>query len=364
MPSKFYLPSKINSYLRRLLGEYKATRKSKLVEIISSAKVFIVEGNSYDNLDGGIYGHDIKLFLSESILSTIRIADQRKYTSEIMDDLGICSGHVQGEFINKVVLELNDENDQEYQLATSLIDRPLPNPDTLSMWKQGQIRLFVSHRDIHKSSARHLADLLSEYGVSAFVAHDSIEPMTTWQNEILKGLESMEIMLAFITDDFHESYWTNQEIGYALARNIPVISLKLGTKDPCGFIAQTQALKGKLDNLLASVPEIYSILSERLGNKDRLQSALINSFIQSTDFNVSIDRFNRISKVVKKLAEEDLVKIKQAYKENDQLHRCGYLNGTTYNRMKKFLENSTGKKFEIQGASIIEVNENDLEIPF
>ena len=102
-------------------------------------------------------------------------------------------------------------------------------PDTLSDWAgtDGVIRLFISHRDAYKAAAKELAMSLEEYGISAFVAHDTIQPMTTWQHEILKGLQLMEFMLAFITDDFFESPWTNQEIGYALGNSIPIISLKL-----------------------------------------------------------------------------------------------------------------------------------------
>ena len=69
--------------------------------------------------------------------------------------------------------------------------------------------------------ARRLGDALCAYGISPFVAHDTIVPMKTWQLEIEKGLETMEVMLAFLTDDFHQSTWTNQEIGYALGKSVP-----------------------------------------------------------------------------------------------------------------------------------------------
>ena len=35
------------------------------------------------------------------------------------------------------------------------------------------------------------------------VAHDTIAPMTEWRLEIMRGLETMEVMLVFLTDDFH-----------------------------------------------------------------------------------------------------------------------------------------------------------------
>ena len=120
--------------------------------------------------------------------------------------------------------------------------------------------MFISHRDIHKVEAKALAIALSDLGVSAFVAHDTIEPMSTWQREIEKGLATMEVMLIFQTDDLHESLWVNQEIGFALGKSIPIISLKLGTKDPQGFIAEKQALRGDINDPKKSAEGIYQIL--------------------------------------------------------------------------------------------------------
>jgi hypothetical protein len=166
-----------------------------------------------------------------------------------------------------VHLELADEADPRYQRAVNPSQQPQTDPDTLSLWKAGHLRLFVSHKDQHRAIARRLGDALSEYGISPFVAHDTIVPMKTWQLEIEKGLETMEVMLAFVTDDFHQSTWTNQEVGYALGKSVPIISVKFGTKSPEGFIASKQALKGNLEDPEASAPAIYKLLVEEVGEK-------------------------------------------------------------------------------------------------
>ncbi len=72
----------------------------------------------------------------------------------------------------------------------------------------------------------------------------------------------MEIMLAFVTDDLHESIWTNQEIGFALGRNIPIVSLKVENKDPDGFIGKQQALKCDYENVEAAAPKIYLLIRD------------------------------------------------------------------------------------------------------
>ena len=52
------------------------------------------------------------------------------------------------------------------------------------------------------------------------------------------ALQSMDAMLVYITDGFFDR---NQEIGYALAA---IVSIKMGTQDPSGFISKRQAING------------------------------------------------------------------------------------------------------------------------
>ena len=79
-------------------------------------------------------------------------------------------------------------------------------------------------------------------------------------------METMEVMLALVTDDFHDSFWTNQEVGYALGKGVPIISVKLQQKDPAGFIGSAQALRGRLDSMEGAAT-IYKLLVEKLGRK-------------------------------------------------------------------------------------------------
>ena len=358
MTTKYCLPTKANSYLKRLLGEYILEEKINLIEIISSAKIYIIEGADFDNWNGGTYGHDVKLFLSKSVLAKIKVREQNTIAEEIRTDLNSCAEAIENEFFRKVIFELNDENDLEYIQAIGISKKTELNPNHLSIWTPNQIRLFISHRDNHKAAANLLAEELKEYGISAFVAHDSIEPMKTWRQEILNGLETMEIMLAFITDNFHESTWTNQEIGYALGKNIPIISLKLEGADPEGFINDIQALKSKLDTLALATKDIYKLISERLGNDKRTQNALISAFIKSDDYNQAQKRFIRLEEVTKNLSGDEVREIIEGYKTNNQLHQCIYLNNH-YKRLQKFLEQTTNKKFSIKNK-IISIQE---EIP-
>jgi hypothetical protein len=156
--------------------------------------------------------------------------------------------------------------------------------------------------------------------------------------------------------------WTNQEVGFAKGNNIPVISLKLGNKDPEGFISDKQALKGNVDDPQAMASDIYKLLSEKLGKKDRLQTALIEAFLATPDWGEATIRFKLLDGLVNSLSEEEFERVKAGYEQNDQLYNAAYL--YYGNRFEKFLKRTTGKKLSIVKAKIIVEAREDDEIPF
>lgn len=365
MSSKYEMPKKIPSYMRRLEIMYRGDKQSIYHQIICSASVYVREEVSYDNWDGGIAGHALILFVEEDILQKISSFEvQKKICEKLENDFKECSQSLPGEFVQNVIIELHDENDLECKRSIKPFSQPIINPDTLNVWKPGHIRLFISHRDEYKRQASELGAGLEDYGVGSFVAHDTIEPMEKWQHVIRKSLQSMEIMLAFITDDFFDSFWTNQEIGVALGRGIPIIPLKMQRTDPHGFINDTQALIGDLSAPRDSVEGIYKVLADKLGQEERLRKATVQAFVTSRNFDEARDRFNRL-KTLQTLTEADIQQIIEGFSNNDQLYNSIYLNNQ-YNRLVSFLENRTGKKYRIENKTIKQAQEElaDDEMPF
>ena len=188
--------------------------------------------------------------------------------------------------------------------------------------------------------------------------------MSIWQTEILNGLESMEIMLAFVTDDFHDSVWTNQEVGFALGRNIPIVPLKVQGQDPSGFIGKQQALKWSYDDVAEAAPKIYEILAEKLGNRKRLQTSVVREFASSPDFHEARRRFDRMRNVVSTISDTELEEIIVAFRENDQLHNAIYLYNK-YQRLSSFLGETSGKSIVIDGKTISVIDDDtEDEVPF
>src|SRR5258708_5233918 len=84
------------------------------------------------------------------------------------------------------------------------------------IWRGDGYRLFLSHKSEDKVEVGKLKKQFRKYGISAFVAHDDIEPTQAWQKEIERALLTMDGLAALMTRNFHNSDWTDQEIGFAL----------------------------------------------------------------------------------------------------------------------------------------------------
>lgn len=140
-------------------------------------------------------------------------------------------------------------------------------------WADGQtFRLFLSHVSTHKALAHRLKETLAAYNITAFVAHDDIEPTKQWQGEIEKGLDKMDAMLTLHTKGFSKSVWTQQEVGYALGRDALVIAyMHEPSENPAGFISKNQAVLRRNRNAEQIAEEIYQLLSSDPLTSARMQ---------------------------------------------------------------------------------------------
>jgi hypothetical protein len=56
----------------------------------------------------------------------------------------------------------------------------------------------------------------------------------------------MHALCAIVTPEFHTSRWCEQEVGFALGRPVPVMSVRLGS-EPSGFLSQLPVAEGADD---------------------------------------------------------------------------------------------------------------------
>ncbi len=340
--------------LRRLRAHYDKKGENELRDFIDASSVHVEPETDYDNWNGGTYGHDVHLFVSDEAMALIDLDEQQEISNRFREDLNKATTDVENEYVRAVHFSLTDALDIQSQAAVPFTREPRAHPNAVGLWKENCLRLFISHRDKDKAAAHGLANALEPFGVCSFVAHDTIKPMKEWQLEILNGLMTMEVMLIILTDDFHESNWTNQEIGFALGKGIPIIALKVGKTDPKGFISSKQAMKITTPPLEDSAPEVHKLLVNEIGQEGRLKSIMIEAFVSSPNFVESMERLKRLIETTDRLSDKEFQAIADGYERNDQLHNCAGIHTRGY-WFKRYLEDATGKKLEFRDKKIIEI---------
>lgn len=179
--------------------------------------------------------------------------------------------------------------------------------------------MFLSHKSEVKKETANIKDGLRLFGISCFVAHEDIHPTKVWQDEIENALASMDGFVALMTESFHDSDWTDQEVGYAVARGVPIIAVRLG-KDPYGFIGKFQALSC---TWLAAVEDIVKVLIKN--------DLMLNAYTHALRNCPNWDSGNVLAKVlpsIEKLTPLQIDALVAVYNETSELRGSFGFNGT------------------------------------
>jgi hypothetical protein len=346
------LPQEIEHFLAALSRLYAQEGKKQLQTILVNASVRIVEEWTSDNWDGGTFGHALFLVIPEALYFTV-LKDKDALQDKIKD--GINNLHnFHHEFIAEVFLEMEVAEDENWRRESGLLltGQRTVAPDAASrVWGEGY-RVFLSHKAEVKKETATLKESLRVFGISAFVAHEDIHPTKEWQDEIENALFSMDAFVALMTEEFHESIWTDQEVGVAFGRGVPIISVKLG-KDPYGFIGKFQALSCSWE---VAPREIVKLLLKH----DRMLNTYIKAVEQCADYE-DANILSEILPYIAKLSNEQASRLVSAFNENSQVRDSFGFNGKTPRRygdgLLPHLKRLTGRKYRISRAGRIEVAE-------
>ncbi len=318
--SKFELPKNIDRHLAALSKLYAQEGKRQLEELIVNAQTRIHEEWSSDNWNGGTYGHALYLVLPETLfLSSVK--QKNDIQTQIREDLNKVH-NVQNEFIEEVFLEMEIGEDHEWRKDSGLLmvgKRTVAPDATKRIWGDEGFRVFLSHKSEVKKETAELKERLLLFGISCFVAHEDIHPTKAWQDEIENALATMDGFVALMTPDFHNSDWTDQEVGFAFARGVPIISVRLG-KDPYGFIGKFQGLSS---TWLMAAEDIIRILIKN----DRMISAYVQALRKCPSWGDG----NTIGKAlpgIEALTSQQIDELIAAYNETRELRGSFAFNGS------------------------------------
>jgi len=228
---------------------------------------------------------------------------------------------------------------------------------TRRIWGDEGYRVFLSHKAEVKAQAAALKDKLRLFGMSCFVAHQDIEPTKEWQGEIENALMSMDAFVALLTENYHDSNWTDQEVGFAICRDVPIIAVKLGL-DPYGFIGKFQALSGHWDETTTSWD--WDEAAMRIARLLIKQPRMLDAYIAALPKCFSFEDGNTLSQIlpkIKKLTNEQAKAMMSAYNQNLQLRGSWGFNGTRPSQfgdgLAVHLSRATGKKYVMKASGEI-----------
>ena len=202
-----------------------------------------------------------------------------------------------------------------------LIDGVNVSVDTFHTWKDGGVRLFMSHSALHKGFVSTVAEKLAHFGIECFVAHDDIRSGETWFEVMTGAIRSCDVFVAFIHEDFKSREWCDHELGFALGLKLQPLLLNFGHL-PYGFLKQLQNLmvQNKSEDELCTI--IFNWLAENPTYSKLLEDSLVRKFATSNNFVSTRELYWKIS-ALSSLSSENFERVAAAFKENDQVYNYG-----------------------------------------
>ena len=174
--------------------------------------------------------------------------------------------------------------------------------------------LFFSHSYKDVELVTSVKNILEKNDwIECFVAHKDIELSKKWEQEIKKYLSACHCFVAFISKDFKSSNYCDQEVGFAIQRDIPICSFTLDNTSIYGFIKHLQAKPCKNPEGLANQIEkyildkqgpLYQIAQPKLRG---VIEALKNNFLNSSNTVMAESIFNQLMGFKSGQIENDII---------------------------------------------------------
>jgi len=177
------------------------------------------------------------------------------------------------------------------------------------------LRIFLSYSHKDKNLSGELKETLERDGFEVFMAHEDIEPTKEWEIEIIRNLKECDIFIPIVSNNFLESKWTDQESGFAFAKDKFIIPIDIGLV-PYGFIGKYQALKfdGNISN---TCEKIMEILMEAPAF-DNLKDFFIKRFVESDHFSEANERIDKL-KLIESFTDDQINEIVRGYVNNFEI---------------------------------------------
>jgi hypothetical protein len=232
---------------------------------------------------------------------------------------------------------------------------PQPPPSEPDFWIPGYFKLFISHTHANARLADELKTQLRQYAITGFIAHKDIEPSKEWVTEIELGLSTCDALACLLTDDFHPSNWTDQEVGFVLGRGRLVVPIAMPVM-PYGFIQRIQAIQGRGSTVAALAQELFNRLRRNKLSAERIGDAIIQRFVKTESYAEARSNLELL-RTLDHVGRDASLRLVQAAEDNSQL-RNAVQGQTPIPALVKALVRERGD------ASVLNMSTDDSDIPF
>lgn len=307
------------------MSAYYAQGKAELLQkVVVNATYTVDEGYDYDNWNGGEWGHLVRLSIpAELFLEALNNLEevQTKIAADL-NRIAMCAH----ERVSAVTVEQTAAADiarwREKSGALITLQRSVKEMADAAerLWTKGYVRAFLSHKADDKKQAAELKSSLSNMGISAFVAHEDIEPTREWQDEIELALSTLDVCVALLTSQFHDSKWTDQEVGIAIGRGVPIVAVRLG-QDPYGFIGKFQGVAGADKTSDDIAVELMSCFMANEHLRQRMAVALVCRFENAVGY-VDANRLVKHIEALPSLSPDLIQRLENSPNQNRYIARA------------------------------------------
>jgi hypothetical protein len=197
------------------------------------------------------------------------------------------------------------------------------------LWGPEPGRAFLSHVHENREFAGEVKGFLPHFGISGFVAHADINPSKQWRGAIKEALATCHIFVAFIDDGFHQSQWCDQEVGWALSRDIPILPVRPRDFDRSavrkdGFLEEHQDVflddaSGRLSYWIAE--QVFNSFVTHARTREVGVMALAEAFVNSGSF----DQTRRLWSIIERqtlIESPQLRRLEYAVQTNRQVYEA------------------------------------------
>lgn len=210
-------------------------------------------------------------------------------------------------------------DDNLSQLHSYLMGEDAGPDQPAGSWSTANVSVFLSHTHPNRHFVGLVKYSLGYFGVSAFVAHDDIEPSKQWRDVIKEALRSCHAFVAFLHPGFHESKWCDQEVGYALATNSVMIPVRLGEGRRDNFLADFQDIVPAHENAPWVARRIVDTLLADPRTRDGTIRALAEGLVDSPNFEKTRELYELLAQQVR-IEPEQLRRLEYAVQSNRQVY--------------------------------------------